>query len=273
VVASAPALATKAGSSAAGVRAIGKETLLSGPGAERPLALAFVDDNRFLAVAPGQVELFRMGVAGAELLSRVPLPGSRHRVRAPAALIAPDASGSVAWVLSNEEMRAHLVSVDGDRLGLSADAEALPWPGSASGLRFRDGTDWIEGDVEGVGAGPFLAIAGEDGVVAVSTGGALVQEKADANRDEGLLTVGPMLAPLWPGVIATSTAQPPGASDSVVILERTRAAFEEVGSIPVEGAVRALAGRVVKDGVWLVAAVETGSRYEVLRLKLERVGT
>lgn len=264
--------ATESRSSVSAVRAVRTDRLFAGPVGERPLAIAFVDDGRLLAVTAGEVELFRVRDADAVLLSHVPLPGPRHRVRAPAALVAPDASGAVAWVLSNEDEKARLVSIDGDRLAFPAEAEALPWPGSASGLRYRDGTDWIEGDLEGVGAGPFLAVAREDGVVAVSTGGVLLGGKADAARDEGPLIVGPMLAPLWPGVIATSTSQPPAATDSILILDRARTVFEDAGRIPVDGAIRALAGRVSKDGASLVAAIESGSGYEVLRLQLERVG-
>ena len=266
------ALGAGAGLTGATVRASRAVRIFGGPSAERPLALALIDDARLLCVTAGEVELFRMSDTDATLVSHVPLPDQRHRVRAPAALISLDASGLAAWVLSNQDERAHLVSIDGERLGLAAEAEALPWQGSTSGLRYRDGTDWIEGDLDGLGTGPFLAIAREDGVVVVSTVGALLREKGDATRDEGLRIVGPMLAPLWPGVLATSTAQPPGTLDRIVFLERGATAFEEVGNIPEDGAIRALAGRVSKDGAWLVAVIETGKSYDVSRLRLERVG-
>jgi hypothetical protein len=265
------ARATGGGPVSGTVRATAIERLLVGPAAERPVALAFVDDGRLLAVTASEVRLLRLEEAGVLLLSHVELPEPRHAVRFPAALIALDGSGSAAWVLSNRDESAHLVDLEGDRLSVrvDTDAEALPWPGSLSGVRYREGTDWIEGSLEALGTGPFLALARSDEPVGVSTGGLLLRDKTDTSSEAVDLTVGPMLAPLWPGVIATSGAKAPGARDAIVVLER-RAAFEEAGVIPVEGAVRALAGHVIKGGARLVASIEREAGYELLRLDLEK---
>jgi hypothetical protein len=85
---------------------------------------------------------------------------------------------------------------------------------------------------------------------------------ADGILIEGAATgpvVGPPLAALWPGVVAAASARPPGEDDSVLIVAASEGAGEGprvLDSLHVDGAVRALAGRVHAESTRLVAAVE-----------------
>ena len=147
------------------------------------------------------------------------------------------------------------------------EAEALPWPGCPAGLRYRPGTNVLEGEIAGVGPGPFLAL--EDAVpdMAVSAAGVL------RTAAEGHLTVGAGLAALWPGVVAASSPLPPGEEDAILIIATAGAGPRVLGSVPVEGAVRALAGRALDKAMRLVAAVEEPggrARLVVMDLALPR---
>jgi hypothetical protein len=247
----------------------GSEVLLSGALEDRPLALAFTHDGRLLAVTPRQVELLRLD-GGAVIVAGLPLPGAERPVRAPAALVSQDAGSSAAWVLTNRTDRAGLYDCEGDALSLRAEASALPWPGSPSGVRFREGTDWLEGDVVGVGAGPFLTVLRGDRNLAVSPDGRLLGSGSDAPAEPSTRpVVGPTLAMLQPGLLFASTPRPPGAEDALLVLEEGDGGYAEVRAIPVEGAICALAARPGRGGAMVVASVVTGEGYELRRVRVE----
>jgi hypothetical protein len=244
------------------------ERLLSGSAEDRPLALAFIGENRLLAVTLHAVRLFKVQGAPAPLAD-LAWPDPLHPVRAPAALLSVDAAAATAWVLTNGAEKACLVAVDGDHLSVRAQADALPWPGSPQGLRYREGTDWIEGSVEGLGAGPFLTLLHVDRGLGVAPDGRLLDGEAPERGGGSPMTVGPTLAPLWPGAVAASTARPPGSGDAILVLERGDAGLHETRALPVEGAIRAIAGRRTPEGAVLAFSTDTSEGYELWRLRLE----
>jgi hypothetical protein len=245
------------------------ERLLSGPAADRPLALAFAKQGRLLAVTPHALRLFGLGDAAAQTVAELPLPEPLHPARKAAALLAVDGAASTAWVLTNRAEKACLIAIDGDRLSLRAQADALPWPGSPLGVRYREGTDWIEGSVEGLGAGPFLTLLPGDGALGVSPDGQLVGSGPPSEKGEAPMIVGPTLARLWPGAIAASTAAPPESGDAIVVLDRDHAAWSEARALAVDGAIRAIASWRTPQGAVLVFSTDTSQGYELWRLRLD----
>jgi hypothetical protein len=257
-----------------GSRAVRTVRVVQAPLADRPTALAFVDEARLLLLTADEVALVRLDGASLSILSRLALSGPRRAARASAGLIFFDHDSSTAWVLTNHRARAHLVDLGGDRVTERAEAEAFPWPGSSTGLRFREGTTWIEGEVEGVGSGPFLALARDAGAVAVSTDARLLSSfavpgSASEGEDDRPL-VGPTLATPWPGWLAASTAAPPGASDRLLLLESSSGRFAEAAAIEVEGAIRAVASRGAGATARLALVTERAGRFRLVFLDLER---
>ena len=259
--ASAPAAPTE------GVRASRAVTILSCSTGDGPLAVAFLDSARLLAVTAGEIEVLKLSDSAASVTARLALPLPRRRVRAPAALLAPDETGAVAWILTNGIEEALLVEVEQDRIVEHARASVLPWPGSSSGLRFREGTNWIEGDVPGLGTGPFLALSRGEPARAVTPEGVL--QSAASSTQSGPV-VGGTFAPLWPGAFVSSTANPPGVPDAVVVFEEGEEGPSKALMIPVDGAVRALAAQETAKGARLVASVEAPGGCRVLLVSLER---
>jgi hypothetical protein len=126
----------------------------------RALDLAFLGPDRLVAADSAEAALFALRDGGATLLSRKPLPGPLEVVRAPGALLQASEADGAVWALTSRSPRAVLFAVEGGELVEREQAAALPFPATARGLRFRAGTNLIEGDVEGLGAGPFLDLAG-----------------------------------------------------------------------------------------------------------------
>ncbi len=245
------------------------ERLSSGPAADRPLALAFAKQGRLLAVTRRALRLFELEDAAAKTVAELGLPEPLHPVRKAAALLAVDGAASTAWVLTNRAEKACLVAVEGDRLSLRAQADALPWPGSPLGVRYREGTDWIEGRVEGLGAGPFLTLLDGDDALGVSPDGRLLGAGPPLEKGEAPMIVGPTLARLWPGAIAASTAAPPESGDAILVLDRERAAPGEARALAVDGAIRAIASWRTSQGAVLVFSTDTSQGYELWRLRLD----
>jgi hypothetical protein len=281
LVAAAMAAALPLGAEAApaagspGSRTVRTLKVARAPLGDRPTALAFVDEGRLLLLTADEVVLLRLDGAAVGVASRLVLPGPRRAARASAGLIAFDRDSSAAWVLTNHRGRAHLVDIDGARLTARAEAEALPWPGSSTGLRFREGTTWIEGEIDGLGSGPFLAVGRPEGTVGVSSEGELLLARSEppgsalASDDERLV-VGPTLAAPWPGWIAASDPRPPGASDDLLLLEERGGRFVEAAAIEVDGAIRAVASRTVGSTAHVALSVESASGPRLLLLDLER---
>src|SRR4029077_20458668 len=82
-------------------------------------------------------------------------------------------SDAAFWALTSRSPRALLFAVEDGRLVERQEAAALPWPGCPSGLRYRAGTNLIEGAIAGVPAGPYLGLDDSAPRVAVTTDGSL----------------------------------------------------------------------------------------------------
>jgi hypothetical protein len=210
------------------------------------LALRFLGEQRLIVLFPDAVALFRWDGAGLALESRRTLPGPLLTVRGPAGMLVVAEAEEAFWALTNCAPRAVLFGVEGHRLISREEAAALPWPASESGLRFRAGTNLVEGHLLRLGAGPFLAL---DGALAVSAEGRLLPHESLDMR------VGTALAALWPGAVAATSAAAPGEPDAILILGVEPAGARLLDSLPVEGAVRALASVARGRGERLVAAV------------------
>jgi hypothetical protein len=250
------------GPSAIEVRPTGRTPLLEEP----VLDLAFFGDERLVVLGPDAVALYRWEEAGLTLESRQPWPGHLDTVRFPGGLLRMAEKDAAFWALTSRSPRALLFALEGGRLAERQDADALPWPACPAGLRYRAGTNLIEGSVAGLGPGPFLGLDDSSPGLAVDAEGVLLDGAATGP------TVGPALASLWPGVVAAASPRPPGESDAILIVS-TRDGSPEgarvMDSVRVDGAVRALAARARGESMRLVAAVEDeegGARLLVMDL-------
>jgi hypothetical protein len=222
----------------------------SAPLAGHVLDLAFAGPDRLLVLGDDDLALYRWDDGALALLARRRLGGSRVAVRHPGGLLRAVEAEHAAWAATSRGDGALLFGVDDAGIVQRQQADVMPWPGSAAGLRFRPGTNLIEGALAGLGEGPFLRV--DPSGRAVDGDGRLLPDGA-----HGDLRVGPTLAPLWPGYLAASSAAPPGARDTVLVLALGAAAGPRVVSeLPVDGAVRALAARVSGQSARLIAAVE-----------------
>jgi hypothetical protein len=250
------AAAARARSEQARVEVIsaGRTPPLEGP----VLFLLPIDAERLLVLLPGTVELYRWGDSGLALLDRHPLSVTRRPMRAPA----PD---EPVWVLEAGAAEAVLLEVRGDRLAERARAAAVPWPGAASGLRYRIATPLLEGLPPPFGGGPVLTVeALPSGTLVVSADARLVLP--DGTPTE--LRVGPSLAWLWSNVVAAPSAEPPGPRDSILIIALSPTGAAPIDSIEVAGAVRALGSLADGTQVRLVAGVDDGDESHLLLLRL-----
>ena len=237
------------------------------PPLEEPvLDLAFFGDERLVVLGPESVTLYAWDGAGLSLMSRRPLPGPLETVRLPGGLLRVAERDAAFWALTSRSPRAMLFAVEDGRLVERQEADALPWPACPAGLRYRPGTNLVDGAIRGLGAGPFLGLDDSAPQLAVTADGVLMEGAAAGP------VVGPPLTALWPGVVAAASARPPGEEDSVLIVATSGGTGEGprvLDSLRVEGAVRALAGRVHPGSARLVAAVEdpaNGPRLLVMDL-------
>jgi hypothetical protein len=239
------------------------------PPLEKPvLDLALVDDRRLLLLHPDSATLALGSDASLAVRSELSLPAPLIPVRAAAGLIVSEPEAGAFWLLTNRTSAALLLTVQGDRLVERTRAGAIPWPDSPRGLRYRTGTNLLEGLPGALGSGPHLAAAAVagNGTVGVSSTGALLR----ADGDSGL-RVGPSLTSLWPGLLAASSPEPPGARDSVLIVSLEGDVPRVVDSFGVDGAIRALGARALGDRLRLVAGVERGASHHLLFLELARI--
>jgi hypothetical protein len=221
----------------------------------RVLDLAFVGAERLLALGEDELTLFRWDGETLVTSSRRRLSGPLEPVRHAGGLLRAVERERSVWAATSRAGGATLFGVEEETLAPRQRAEALPWPGAGAGLRFRAGTDLIEGPVEGVGPGPFLHV--DESGLGVDRDGRLIARGAPLGGD---LRVGPTLAALWPGVVAVSTAAPPGDRDAVLVLALAppgTAAPRVLAELPVAGAVRALAAHAAGRKARVVAAVES----------------
>jgi hypothetical protein len=240
----------------------GRTPPLDGP----VLDLAFFDDDRLVILGPDSVALYRWDGAGLTVESRRPLAGPLDTVRFPGGLLRVAEGDAAFWALTSRSPRALLFALENKRLVERQEAAALPWPGCPGGLRYRPGTNLVEGTIAGAGAGPYLGLDDSAPAVSVTADGVL---RAGAESGPA---AGPALAALWPGVVAASSPRPPGEDDAILLVNTSAQGGPQVlDSLHVEGAVRALATRRHGDSVRLVAAVEEPDRTSrLLVLELAR---
>ena len=231
------------------VRSTGRTPLLEEP----VLDLAFFGDERLVVLGPDAVALYRWDEGGLTLESRRPWPGHLDTVRFPGGLLRVAERDAAFWALTSRSPRTVLFAVEEGRLVERQEADALPWPACPAGLRYRAGTNLIEGAVAGLGPGPFLVLDDSTPGLAVNAEGALVDGAATG------LAAGPAMASLWTGVVAAASPRPPGEDDAILVVAARDGSGDGprvLDSIRVDGAVRALAARAHGEGMRLVAAVE-----------------
>jgi len=230
------------------------------------LDLAFFDDDRLVVLGPEGVALYRWDGADLAVESRRPLTGPFLAVRFPGGLLRVAEGDRAFWALTSRSDRAQLFAFEDKRLVERQEAYALPWPGCPGGLRYRPGTNLIEGTITAAPAAPYLGLDDTVPGMAVSPEGILRSATGDGPP------AGPALAALWPGALAASSPGPPGEDDAILIVATAGAGGPRVlESLRVEGAVRALAARGRGASVRLVAAVEEPDEaYRLLVLDLAR---
>jgi len=239
----------------------------AGPGAsvEGPVfALALLPGERVAVLARDAVRVYRFHGGELVRLSERTLP-EPEPVRFPGGLLA--ATEDAVWVQRSGLPRALLLAVDeAGALVERGEAEAFPWPGCPRGLRHRDGTNLLEGAPEGLGAGPFLAVAAG---VAVDPEGRLLLATADGPRPS-VLRAGPALVSLGDGLFAAASASAPGPADTILIFERDDDELRLLQEVEAPGAVRALASAPREGAARLLAAVESGERVTILPFLVRR---
>ncbi|PYQ20235.1 MAG: hypothetical protein DMF79_10855 [Acidobacteria bacterium] len=204
---------------------------------------------------------------GGELfrLSERTLP-QPEPVRFPGGLLA--ATEDAIWVQRSGLPRALLLAVDeAGALVERGQADAFPWPGCPRGLRYRDGTNLLEGAVEGLGDGPFLAVTAG---VAVDHEGRVLVATADGPRPS-FLRAGPALVSLGDGLFAAASVSAPGPSDTILIFERDDDELRLLQEVEAPGAVRALVTTRQEGATRLLAAVESGERVTIVPFLIRRV--
>jgi hypothetical protein len=223
----------------------------SAPLAGPVLDLAFMGPDHLLVLEADELALYRWSDSGLTLSSRRRFAGPLDPVRHPGGLLRAVEREHAAWAATSRAAGAVLFAVDDSGLVERQRADAVPWPGSVAGLRFRAGTDLIEGTVEGLGSGPFLHL--DAGGLAVDREGRLLTGGGITSD----LRVGPTVAALWPRHVAVSTAAAPGERDAVQVLSLAPPLPRVISELPVAGSVRALAAHATTHTARLVAAVES----------------
>jgi hypothetical protein len=139
----------------------------------------------------------------------------------------------------------------------------MPWPGLPAGARFRAGTNLLDVTLPGVEP-PVLAIEAQERWVVAADG---TLSRIGSPETAARLRAGPALARLWPGAIAVGSADAPGDRDRILVFGGPEGAL--VGTVAVDGAVRALAARAHGGGAWLAAALEgPGAAFRIGLLDL-----
>ena len=228
------------------------------PVAARVLDLAAAGGGRVVVLMDGALALLRVDARGAlALVDERPLAVS-SAVRAPAGILLADPAGDTCWVATNRAEGAILFSLEGDQLWEVQRAAALPWPGAPRGMAFRAGTNLVEVEMAGLGAGPFVRVGR---TWAISNDGRL----GIAGAGWTAVRVGSAAAAVDDATLAVSGPEPPGAADRIALLRvpggETTSAIEVVGAVtalaaaPAAGAGRMIAG-VVHDGAARVLLLE-----------------
>jgi len=209
------------------------------------LDLAFLDDERLLALSDEALVLYRLDDTTPALEARLELSGARLPVRVQAGVLRASEAENACWLLTNDRAHAWLVGVDGRRLTPRLEADAVPWPGSMAGLRYRAGTNQLVLD-EAV----FLGLR-QEGLAVAEDGRLVIDGRAGAQA----LRVGTALARL-DALIVSSSAQAPGSADSLGAMRAEGDLTHLTAEVKVEGSITALAARDRRRGALVVAAIQ-----------------
>ena len=219
----------------------------------RVLDVAPVGEDRVLVLYEDALALYRLDEAGLALLSRRELPAPLLPVRFPGGTIFLAPAEGTAWVLTSRSPRAVLFGLDAGRLEERQQADALFWPRTPRGLRYRPGTNLLEGSVADLGDGPFLRL--DPRGTALTPDGRLWMASSEGPRAVDVRAGGGLARPA-PELIAVAGGDPPGPRDVVLLLDARDPGRPPLQSLPVDGAVRALGARGTAARMRLVAAVE-----------------
>lgn len=231
----------------------------------RALDVALLGPDRLVVLGAEEIALFALGERQVTLLSRKPLAGPFDVVRVPGAILQASERDAAVWALTSRSGRAVLFGVEGTELVERQQADALPFPGSPGGLRYRPGTNLLEGEVEKLGPGPYLDVVVAEPVLAVSPEGRLLAAGLAGTGAR----VGPTLAAVWRGLFAASLPVPPGEADAVVL--QSPAATAPVASCAAPAPVRAIAARAEGETArFAVALDEAEGRSSLLVFDLPR---
>jgi hypothetical protein len=240
-------------------------TLRSAVGGEPVLALAFLDDARLAVLTEASVGVHRIDRTRLQPVARRELPLPRAPVRTPGGLLL---SGDDAfWALTSGMARAVLYALEGNRLEERAQADALPWPETSGGLRYREGTNLLE-----TPRGLFLTPRIEG--LAVDAAGRLRPLSPTFEPEAasvGTPPVGASLAALGAGRVAVSSARPPGVPDQIEVFDRRGDTLRLKGAVAVAGSIRALAARRSPAAPRVAAAVETSTGESAILLLALRI--
>jgi hypothetical protein len=231
----------------------------------RVLDVALQGEDRVLVLYEDALALYRLDDAGLALLSRRELPAPLLPVRFPGGTIFLPSAEGAAWVLTSRTPRAVLFGLDGGRLEERQQADALFWPRTPRGLRYRPGTNLLEGAVGDLGDGPFLRL--DPHGAALASDGRLWVASPEGPRAIDIRVGGGLARPA-PELIAVGGGEPPGSRDAVLLLDARDPGRPPVQSLPIDGAVRALGARGTSAKMRLVAAVEEerGTRLVLIDL-------
>jgi hypothetical protein len=238
---------------------------VSAPVGARVLDLAFVDDDRLIVLLENGVDLYRRDADALVRLDHRPLDASIV-VRAPAGVVVVAAGEAAFWVSTNLAEGAVLFATDGGRLQEIQRAAALPWPGSKQGARFRPGTNTIDVAVPGLGGGPHLRAGAGEGAWAIAPDGRL----GVASVGWSTTRVGSAAATLWPGVWIASSADPPGASDTLLVLTVSGGAPTVIATVPVTGTITGIGARSRGERAFVAAAAASGAAHRLMLMEVAR---
>jgi hypothetical protein len=212
------------------------------------LDVAWTGADELAVLGPEALAVYHASPGGLTLTARQPIP-PRTQARAPAGVVLLAPREESLWVLSNRAAGALLFAREPGGLVPRGEAEALPWPGSRNGLRYRPGTNLLEGTLSGLGDGPFLEVLAGGGA-AVGPEGRLMLPRPGP---EPATRVGPALATLWPPLLLAASADPPGASDRLLLVDAETGRVAE--ALRVDGAIRAVAARQTPQGARVALGV------------------
>jgi hypothetical protein len=217
----------------------------------RIVALAFSGGDRLLVLFDDALALYRREGLALRLDSRRDLAGPLSPVRLPGGIVRATEAEAACWAMTSRGPRATLFSFEGGRLNAAQQADAVPWPRTPAGVRFRPGTNLLEAALPGI-EGPVLALEAEQGWVVGADG---LLARAGASDLAGPRTrAGAAITSPWPGLLAAAGPDAPGPHDQILLLRDSTLAV--AGSIAVDGAVRALASHRQGGTALLAAALE-----------------